>query len=125
MPKGFKHLLGTNTADRQKTRLNKFRKQGGLRNDDGDADIFANGVQVIMPMTQAGQPLATGSYYYWGNQDVRTFDGALRIIDSSVMKEEMRTVQSPHVNMSVPGTPQRNVPMRVSSPVPFVANINI
>ena len=93
---GFSKALGSKTAEKGHQRHEKFRHQGGLRSTAGDGtktDIFANGVQVVKPQTMAGHDLASGSYYTWQDQEVRTFDGSYRLIASDVMNEEIAAVR--------------------------------
>lgn len=87
-------FLGRRVGDQQHQRHETFRHQGGLRSEDQSQDIFASGVQIMRPETITGKPLAAGQYYSFGDKEVRTFDGRFRMIDSSVMNQEIATVRA-------------------------------
>jgi hypothetical protein len=87
-------FLGRKTGEKQHQLHERFRQRGGLRSADKQQDVFATGVQVIQPLTQDGQPIATGSYYTFGEQEVRTMDGTYRLIDSGVLNDEIAIVRA-------------------------------
>lgn len=91
---GFANKLGSNQGQREHLK-NQYARMYGELKDDSNQSITQSGIKIIAPRLYGGSSEhATGDRAVINGQSVQLFDGAARIIDSSVWEQESRAVEA-------------------------------
>lgn len=92
---GFANKLGSSNYQGQRDHLkNEYLRMKGQLKDESGRNITQAGIKIIAPRLYGGSAEhQTGDYSVINGQSVQLFDGAARIIDSSVWESESKAVE--------------------------------